>query len=101
LAVLFLQQWLVIERVDLRRPADHEQEDHRLGSRLEMRRPRREGLQRIDQRWLACRGGPQLLTPKCLEGQHSEPGPELAKKSPSRTIAINVSHCRAKRLAMN
>ena len=96
LAVQSLQLRLVIERIDLRRPADHEQEDHRLGPRREMRRPRRERLQRIDHRRLARRGGPQLLAQQCLERQRAETGPKLAKEPPSRTIAINVRHCEAK-----
>ncbi len=42
-----LQEWLVIERVDLRRTAVHEEEDHSLGARGEVRRVRRERVAEI------------------------------------------------------
>ena len=92
LAVQPLQLGLVIERIDLRRPADHEQEDHRLGPRREMRRPRREGLQRINHRPLSRRSRPQLLSQQSLERQRAETGAKLAEESSSRTVTASVIH---------
>ena len=43
LAIVLLERGLVIKRIDLRRPAVHEQEDDALGLRLEVRRPNGEG----------------------------------------------------------
>ena len=48
LAVELLQLGLVVERIDVRRPADHEEEDDGLGARREMRRTRGEGVERIE-----------------------------------------------------
>ena len=44
LPVVLFQAWLVIERVDLTRPALHEEEDDALGPRREMRCPRRQRI---------------------------------------------------------
>ena len=48
LPVKLLKLGLVVERVDVRRPADHEEEDDGLGARREMRRTRGEGIERIE-----------------------------------------------------
>ena len=87
-----LQFGLVVERVDLRRPADQVDKDHRLGSRREMRRARRERAERIDHRLRGRRSRHRLLVQQCLECQRAEAGPELGKKSASRTVTGSVIH---------
>ncbi len=56
LAVVLVQVRLGVERVDVRRPAVHEQEDDALGPRREVRRLGRQRVAIVGQRW---RGGEQ------------------------------------------
>ena len=92
LAVQLLQLGLVVEGVDLRRAADHEEEDHGLGRGLEIRRARREGVQRIEPPGL--RGAARLQQGQRRERQPSKAGPRLREKVAPRAIVTAEEHAR-------
>ena len=83
LAVELLQLGLVIERVDLRRPADHEEEDDRLGLGGEIRLAGGEGIERIDGEGFDV-GGARFLAEERFEGEGAEAGAGAREELASR-----------------
>ena len=71
-AVEFLQFRFVVERVNVRRPADHVEENHRLRLGREMRQARSEGVERINQGTAECGLGASVLTQQRAKRQRAK-----------------------------
>src|ERR1043166_124736 len=90
--VEFLQLGLVVEGIDVRRPAHHKQKNNRLGPWHEMRFARAEGIEGVDERRrFGCRGL-SLQPPKSAQGERAKSGPHSAQKVAPRAVARTGEH---------
>ena len=98
LAGVFVQRRLGVERVDVRRPAVHEQEDEVLGPRREVRRLGRERVAVIGQRW---RGGEQAgVAQHGGEADGAEPAADAGEDVAAGDGAL-IAHSVVNQLVLN
>ena len=80
----FLQQWLVIKGIHMRRAAHVEEKNDRLRPGREMRGAGGEGVQRINLRNSSGMGGLRFPADQRFQGEGTETGTQFADKAPPR-----------------